>query len=84
MAAPPTLKVEGVAVTVNEARVWDEGLPQPTIRVSQAHRDPEQTRATEGIRIERPSYSANVEVRGLGIKSSQSVNGYSCLERGRR
>src|SRR5580658_2776710 len=55
-AAPPTLKVEGVAVTVNEARVWDEGLPQPAIKINEPLRSPEHTRAMGEIRIWKPSY----------------------------
>jgi hypothetical protein len=54
-AAPPTLRVEGVAVTVKEARFWDEGLAQPVIKIKtkKPHRSPEQTRALGEIRMNR-------------------------------
>ena len=49
--APPTLTVEGVAVTVREARFWDEGLLQPAIKIDNTHRRPEHTCGKGGIRI---------------------------------
>ena len=50
-AEPPTLRVEGVAVTVREARVWDEGLLHPVIKINKTHRRPKHTCGTGGIRI---------------------------------
>jgi len=45
--------VDGVAVTVSEARFWDEGLPHPAIRIKteKPHRSPKQTRAMGEIRM---------------------------------
>jgi hypothetical protein len=48
---PPTLTVEGVAVTVREARFWDEGLLHPAIKIDNTHRRPEHTCGKGGIRI---------------------------------
>jgi hypothetical protein len=50
-AEPPTLTVEGVAVTVSEARVWDEGLLQPVIKANKTHRDTKHTCGIGGVRI---------------------------------
>jgi len=49
--APPTLTVEGVAVTVREARFWDEGLLHPAIKITNTHRRPEHTCGKGVIRI---------------------------------
>jgi hypothetical protein len=53
IAVPPTLRAEGVAVTVREARVWDEGLLHPVIKINKTktHRRPKHTCGLEGIRI---------------------------------
>ena len=48
---PPTFTVEGVAVTVREARVWDEGLLHPVIRNNKTHRRAAHTCGIGGIRI---------------------------------
>jgi hypothetical protein len=47
--------VDGVAVTVREARFWDEGLLHPVIKVKteKPYRSPEQTRAWGEIRMNR-------------------------------
>jgi hypothetical protein len=53
-AEPPMLRVEGVAVTVREARFWDEGLLHPVIKINKinkAHRRPKLTCDRGGIRI---------------------------------
>ena len=49
--APPTLTVEGVAVTVMDVRVWDEGLLHPVIKIDKTHRRTEHTCGMGGIRI---------------------------------
>jgi hypothetical protein len=49
--APPTLIVEGLAVTVSESRLWDEGLLHPAMKIKMPHRSPEQTRARGEIRM---------------------------------
>jgi hypothetical protein len=52
--AAPTLRVEGVAVTVREARFWNEGLLHPVIKINKinkAHRRPKLTCDRGGIRI---------------------------------
>jgi hypothetical protein len=49
--APPTLTVEGVAVTVREAKFWDEGLLHPAIKIDNTHRRPEHTCGKGVIRI---------------------------------
>ena len=54
-AAPPTLILAGVAVTVRESRFCDEGLLHPVIKIEtkKPHRSPEQTRALGEIRMNR-------------------------------
>jgi hypothetical protein len=50
-AAPPTLKVVGVAVIASEASVWDEGLLHPAIKIANPNSNPEHTRGMGDIRI---------------------------------
>jgi hypothetical protein len=51
-AAPPMGTLEGVAVTVRESRVWDEGLLHPVIKINKPHRSPEHTCGMGGTRID--------------------------------
>jgi hypothetical protein len=51
-AAPPTGTDEGLAVTVREARVWDEGLPHPANTMHNPLRSPEHTCSAGEIRID--------------------------------
>jgi hypothetical protein len=66
---PPALTVEGVAVTVREARFWDEGLLHPVIKIKKAHRRAEHTCGIGGIRIWSLVGSKISKHRGLGRKA---------------